>query len=69
MSAFTWQADWDWVHTPEEINELIQDEKHPTLTSAEQIISVSWDISRNAYLVCWKVRKWLNGTEEADGAG
>lgn len=63
MSTYTWTTDWDWVHTPAEINELIQDEKHPTLTSAEQIISVCWDANQNAYLVTWRVRKWLDGSE------
>ena len=64
MSTYRYEIDWDWVHTPEGVNDLIQNEEHPTLRSAEQIISVSWDQYHNAYLVCWRVRKWINGGED-----
>lgn len=54
-----------WVKTPDEINTLIEGEDHPSLTSADQIISVSYDDSRKEYLVTWRVRKWLDGSEGA----
>ena len=61
MSQYTYMIDWDWVHIPDDVNDLIRDEEHPSLTNAEQIISISWDAMQNAYLVTWKVRKWLDG--------
>lgn len=59
---YRYEIDWDWVHTPDDVNDLIQDEEHPTLTSAEQIISISYDIVQHAYLVTWRVRKWADGS-------
>lgn len=61
MSQYTYEIDFDWVHTPDEVNDLIQDEGHPDLTSAEQIISVNYDTMQHAYLVTYRVRKWMNG--------
>lgn len=52
------------MNTPEGANDLIELEDHPTLKSAEQIFCICWDAYHNAYLVCWQVRKWLNGGEE-----
>lgn len=61
---YRYEIDWDWVHTPDDVNELINDEEHPSLTSADQIISISYDIVRHAYLVTWRVRKWADGSVE-----
>jgi hypothetical protein len=63
MSTYKWLTEYDWVHTPEEVNELIESEDVPSLTSAEQIICVCWDRHHNAYLVVWRVRKWMEGIE------
>lgn len=63
MAQYTYKVYHDWVHTPEEVNELIASEDVPTLTNAEQIFCVCWDAHNNAYLVCWRVREWLNGGE------
>lgn len=63
MSQYTYIIDYAWVHTPDDVSSLVEDEDFPTLTNAEQIISVSWDVHQNAYLVTWRVRKWLNTCE------
>lgn len=63
MSTYTYIIDYAWVHNPEEVSGLVEDEDFPTLTNAEQIISVCWDALQNAYLVTWRVRKWLGGGE------
>ena len=36
---YRYEIDWDWVHTPDDVNDLIHDEEHPSLTSADQIMS------------------------------
>ena len=59
---YRYEIDWDWVHTPDDVNDLIHDEEHQSLTSADQIISIGWDASQNAYLVTWRVRKWADGS-------
>ena len=59
---YRYEIDWDWVHTPDEVNELINDEEHPDLISADQIISISWDAAQNAYLVTYRVRMWADGS-------
>lgn len=61
--TYRYEIDWDWVHNPDDVNDLIQDEEHPSLTGSDQIISIGWDAAQNAYLVTWRVRKWLNGGE------
>ena len=63
MSQYTYTIDHTWVHTPEEVNELIAAQEIQTLRSADQIICICWDTYHNAYLVCWRVRKWLSGSE------
>lgn len=60
--TYRYEIDWDWVHHPDDVNDLIKDEEHPSLTSADQIISISWDAAQNAYLVTWRVRKWVDGS-------
>lgn len=60
--TYRYEIDWDWVHTPDDVNDLIQDEDHPSLTNADQIISISYDIVQHAYLVTWRVRKWTDGS-------
>lgn len=65
MGQYRYIVEYDWVNTPEGANDLIESEDHPTLTSAEQIFCICWDAHHNAYLVCWRLRKWLNGGEEA----
>ena len=59
---YRYEIDWDWVHNPDDINDLIQDEEHPSLTGSDQIISIGWDAAQNAYLVTWRVRKWADGS-------
>lgn len=59
---YRYEIDWDWVHNPDDVNDLIRDEEHPSLTNAEQIVSISWDASQNAYLVTWRVRTWADGS-------
>ena len=61
MSQYTYGIDYAWVQTAADVSGLVEDEDFPSLTSAEQIVSVGWDAKMDAYLVCWRVRKWLNG--------
>jgi ribose 1,5-bisphosphokinase PhnN len=65
MAQYTYKVYNDWVHTPEEVNVMIESEDVPTLTNAEQIFCIGWDAHHNAYLVCWRVREWMNGGETA----
>ena len=61
MSQYTYVVDYAWVHTVEELNEMILSQEWPTLTSAEQIISIRWDNGIGSHLVTWRVRKWSGG--------
>ena len=63
MSQYTFTVDYAWVHTGEQLNEMILSPEWPTLTSADQVISIHWDPGQGAYLVWWMVRKWLDGSE------
>lgn len=63
MSQYTYVVDYTWVRSPEGVTRLVEDEGVKTLTNAEQIISIAWDPTAEAYLVCWRVRKWIGGGE------
>lgn len=60
--TYHYEIEYDWVHTLDDVNEMIRDDEHTTLTGADQIISVSYDIVQHAYLVTWRVRKWADGS-------
>ena len=64
MSQYTYLVEYFHAGTIGEINEVILDHTVEDLTSAEQIISISWDDAASDYMVCYRVRKWLNGREE-----
>ena len=61
MSQYTYVVDYTWILSPEGVTRLVEDEEFETLTNAEQIISIAWDQKADAYLVCWRVRKWIGG--------
>lgn len=67
MSTFKWQIQWRTVGTLDAIREAIEhgSEDWPGLTSAEQIISITWREDQNRFYVVWKVREWQG--VEADG--
>lgn len=67
MSQYTYLIKWCRVASIEEVNRIIlSDEEEPSLTSAEQIISLSRDPEGIGYLLVWKVRRWEDGGEEND---
>lgn len=63
MSQYTFTVDYGWVHDADDLNEKILNKEWETLTSADQIISIHWDPTQNAYVVWWMVRKWLGGED------
>lgn len=60
MSAFTLVVEQYHASKIEEINEMILSDEYPDLFSADQIISISWDEHVGEYLVCYRVRRWLD---------
>lgn len=50
---------WNWCNNPNDINTAIkiQDENWEGLTSADQIISISYDAQHGNYVVFWRVIK------------
>lgn len=50
---------WNWCNDPNVINEAIKsrDENWEGLTSAEQIISISYDARHENYVVFWRIVK------------
>lgn len=60
MSTFKWQIQWRTVGTLDAIREAIEEgsEDWPGLTSAEQIISITWREDLHRFYVVWKVREW-----------
>ena len=60
MSTFKWQIKWRTVGSLDAIREAIEQgsEDWPGLTSAEQIISITWRENQNRFYVVWKVREW-----------
>lgn len=67
MSTFKWQIRWDHVYTLDVVSDAIEvgSDRFPGLTSAEQIISITWMENRQQFCVVWKVREWQG--VEADG--
>lgn len=66
MSKYTFMVMWQYCKDPNEINNAIvmQDENWEGLTSADQIIGITWDPNSAMYLVFWKVRQWIDGGEK-----
>ena len=50
---------WQYCKDPNEINEVIEnyDENFDGLTSAEQIISITYNINHRCYEVFWRVER------------
>lgn len=63
MSRYTYLVRAVHVNRVEDVNGLILDHVLDGLISAEQIISVGWDENAEQYLICYRVRHWLDGTE------
>ena len=66
MSTFKWQIQWRTVDNLDRIREAIQDgnDDFPGLTSAEQIISITWREDLHRFYVVWKEREWQGGMSE-----
>lgn len=54
-------VNWQYCHDPNTINMAIkkQDSNWEGLTSANQIISITYDIDHGCYVVFWQVRDQL----------
>ena len=52
---------WQYCHDPNTINMAInkQDSDWKGLTSANQIISITYDVNHGCYVVFWQVRDGL----------
>jgi hypothetical protein len=63
MNQYTYLLQWKHCPHLEDVNEAIltRDEKWIGLTSAEQIVSITWVERLDCYCVVWKVREWLGG--------
>lgn len=68
MSTYKMQIQWRTCSNLDAIREAIADgNRHdwPGLTSADQIISITWVQEMHCYTVVWRVREWLDGSESA----
>lgn len=66
VNQYTYLLQWNYCRNLEDINEAIL-ERHTDwngLTSAEQIVSITWVERLDCYCVVWKVREWLGGHDE-----
>ena len=59
MSRYTYLVKMMVCVTVDEINAAILSDDPDTPSSAEEIISISWESKNELYLVFWKERKWL----------
>ena len=59
MSRYTYMVKMMVCVTVDEINAAILSDDPDTPSSAEEIISISWESKNELYLVFWKERKWL----------
>lgn len=60
MSTLTLVVEYFHATKIPDINEMILSDEYPDLFSADQIISISWDEHVGEYLVCYRVRRWLD---------
>lgn len=66
MSTYKINLQWRMVSNLDHITEIIREGGHPSwpgLTSADQIISITWVESLHGYTVTWKVREWEGNSD------